>query len=187
MYHDKKGIAPASQVIATLRTKSEGDPLDMLAQKIADMTDATLERIEAGEKKLADLDAVASDQERTLARLKGGGGGRLQQSWGEQFVTSNEAELKSLSESNSGGVKMNIKAVTGATGSGGAIPVPMRDSTAMLPQRTLYVRSLLNVIGTDAGTVEYAAQTARPARWLGNCGMRQAASLRIGSRHQTRS
>ncbi len=160
MYHDNKPFAAAEAVIADMRTKSESDPLDMLAQKLADMTDATIKRIEETEKKQASLDNTLDDHEKRLARK--GAGGIAPTTWGQQFIAEKSEEIAGLSEASGGGVKLNIKSVTGATTSGGAIDVPMRDTTAMLPQRSLVVRSLLNVIQTESGTVEYAAQTARP-------------------------
>ena len=160
MYHDNKPFAAAQAVIADMRTKSESDPLEMLAEKLADMTDATIKRIEETEKKQAALDSTLDDHEKRLARK--GGGNAAPVTWGQQFIAEKAEDITGLSEASGGAVKLNIKSVTGATTSGGAIDVPMRDNTAMLPQRSLVVRSLLNVIQTESGTVEYAAQTTRP-------------------------
>lgn len=161
MHHDHQGFKPAQKVVQHLRTKSNADPLDMLATKLADMTDAVLKRVEASETKLADVDKLIDEHEVKLSRMNGGAVSQ-DQTWGEQFVTTNEADIKELATSNAGSVKMNVKALTGAEASGGAIDVPMRDSVSMLPKRRIVVRSLLNTIGTESGTVEYAAQTERP-------------------------
>lgn len=89
-------------------------------------------------------------------------GGEPPQSWGREFIGKKSSELADLSRANAGKVQMDMKATltTGAS-SGGAIDVPMRDVTVGLPQRRLMVRSLLQVIGTESGTVEYADQITR--------------------------
>lgn len=159
MYHDKKGLAPAKAVLKNLRTKADGDVLDVLTQKIEDMTDATMERIKDGEKKMADINKSVDAHEKRLSRS--GGGSMKPQSWGQQFVSEKSADLTELAGSNAGKVQLNVKALTTGATSGGPIDIPMRDQTVMLPQQRLPVRAILNVIGTDSGTVEYANQTTR--------------------------
>lgn len=156
MKHEK--ITPAQRVVAGLRTKDAGNELEIIASKVADMTDATIKRLEAVEAENKELGEAMDQIELKSVRHNSP---MVTKSWGQQFVEGNKSDLSDLSEANAGSVKMNVKAVTGAVASGGPIDVPMRDNTAMLPQRSILVRSLLNVIGTDSGTVEYAAQTTR--------------------------
>lgn len=159
MKHDKH-ITPAGKAIEHLRTKSgDQDPIDMLAQKLGDMMDATNSRLEGIEKDTKGLSNTLDDVEKKM--LRRGGGDPTPQSWGQQFIATKGEDLSDLSQRNSGSVQMNVKALTTGATSGGAIDVPMRDQTNMLPQTRLPVRALLNVIATDSGTVEYASQTTR--------------------------
>ncbi|MFG6634502.1 phage major capsid protein [Sulfitobacter sp. 1A12126] len=159
MKHDKH-ITPAGKAIEHLRTKSgDQDPIDMLAQKLGDMMDATNSRLEGIEKDTKGLSNTLDTVEKKM--LRGGGSDPAPQSWGQQFIATKGEDLSDLSQRNSGSVQMNVKALTTGATSGGAIDVPMRDQTNMLPQTRLPVRALLNVIATDSGTVEYASQTTR--------------------------
>lgn len=158
MKYDKH-ITPAGKAIEHLRTKSgDQDPIDMLAQKLGDMMDATNSRLEGIEKDTKGLSNTLDTVEKKMLR---GGGDPTPQSWGRQFIATKGEDLSDLAQRNSGSVQMNVKALTTGAASGGPIDVPMRDQTNMLPQTRLPVRALLNVIATDSGTVEYASQTTR--------------------------
>lgn len=161
MKHETK-FTSAGKVIAHLRTKSDGDPIDMLAQKMADMTDATMRRIKDTEETSADLIKAFEDQQQKMAAMQLGGGGAVhQKSWGDQFIEAKGEDLAELAGANSGSVKLDIKTLTTGPTSGGPIDVPMRDGVVNMPQQRLPLRGVLHVIGTDSGTIEYASQTTR--------------------------
>lgn len=155
----KLAIAHAS---GKFRGKDGADPFAGLSQKIADMADAMKKRADDSDAKAAVVSEEISDLQQKMARGMIGGGTPSTPTWGTEFIEAKSGDIAALSGSNSGKVQLDVKATltTGAT-SGGAIDVPMRDATAMLPRQRLLVRSLLNVVQTTSGTVEYADQTTR--------------------------
>lgn len=151
-------ITPAGKAIAHLRTKSDVDPIDMLAQKLGDMMDATKARMDEMEKDTKGIGNTLDTIEKKMLR---GAGSVQAQTWGQQFIATKGTELSDLSTRNSGNVSMQIKALDTSATSGGSLDDFMRDQTVMLPRQRLPLRAVLNVIGTESGTVEYASQTTR--------------------------
>jgi len=163
MYHDKNKLTAASKAFAHLRTKSDADPLEVLANKFADMTDATMERIAGAEAKSDSIMDLIDKVEKKMATQNGiGGFNARSKSWGEQFTEERKSDLTALSQANSGQVNLSVKGtLTGGAASAGAMDVPDHVGTVTMPKRRMMVRSVLNVVGTESGTVEYASQTTR--------------------------
>lgn len=156
-YIDKKLPTAAKALLragAHLQTKDEGDPFGLLTKKFGDLTDETLKRIGATDTKLATIKQCQLELDQKMARGLSAGSPIVQDTWGKEFTTKMAADIAELSRANGGKVLLDVKATltTGVT-SGGSIDVPMRDNTSMLPTQRLLVRSLLNVIQTDSGTV----------------------------------
>lgn len=160
-YHDKRGLAALKAAGHHLRTKDAGDPFDLLSKKFGDLTDVTVKRLDDmgdGLEKVTDRLAEMEKRNARLSARKDGPG-----TWGREFLEAKGAEIKDLAETNSGKVQLNVKStLTTGPASAGALDVPMRDSTVLMPRRRLTIRSLMNVLGTSSGTVEYANQTTRP-------------------------
>jgi len=144
-----------------LRTKDEGDPFELLTKKFGDLTDVTLKRIGDTDSKLTEVSTQIDSIGRKMVLGMNRSGPSAEETWGQQFVSTKSADIEELSRSNTGAVKLDVKAITTGATSGGALDVPMRDTTSMLPRRRLMVRSLLQVIATESGTVEYAEQSTR--------------------------
>lgn len=166
MKHDKNLTASARAILAAgkhLRRKDAGDdPVELLSRKIADLTDASVKRIEKAEEKMAELSGSVIELAQKAAR--GGGGNAAQDTWGEQFIRDQETAIKSLSEANKGQVSMTMKAVTTGSTSAGALVAPDRDPDInALPRRRMTIRGLMPVVEITSGAVEYVHQTARPA------------------------
>ncbi|WP_299837504.1 phage major capsid protein [uncultured Jannaschia sp.] len=162
-YHDQRGMAALKAAGDHLRTKDVGDPFEMLAKKIGDMTDVTKERLQKAANSIEDLDTRLDDIERKAGRPSGiFGGGTGSETWGQEFIKSREGDLRALSRSRNGSVQMNVKAITSGPASAGSLEIPYRDATAMLPKRRMTIRDLLGVISISSGNVEYVNQLTRP-------------------------
>ncbi|WP_386682994.1 phage major capsid protein [Loktanella sp. R86503] len=127
-----------------------------IEQRLSNMEGHIAKADEEGEKMFDEVKSLK------IAANQRAFGGEPMQSWGREFIGKKTSELSDLSRSNGGKVQMDVKAnLTTSASSGGAIDVPMRDATVGLPKRRMMVRSLLQVIQTESGTVEYADQTTR--------------------------
>lgn len=83
------------------------------------------------------------------------------ESWGAQVAANEGLEAFAENETRPGILRIEIKSITSAVDSGGALVVPERDDTVMQPKRRRAVRSLLNSINVSSGSVQYASQNTR--------------------------
>lgn len=147
---------------AHFRKKGDGDPLEVLSTKIADLTDVALERIGKLGERIEGLEIRNTDLAQLMSGRSRSGGGPETKSWGAQFV---EAQgLKGFADDTSrpGRFRVEMKTtLTTATDSGGALGTPDRDAVALKPKRRLQVRDLLPVLPVSSNSVEYARQTTR--------------------------
>lgn len=165
MKHDTRLTAAAAALLAAgahLRTRDDGGPLDVLSRKIADMTDASIKRIEAVEEKAKHIDGDLFDIHQRLAARGHSGGSFTPPTWGKQFTQEQETEIRSLAGQNKGSVSLQLKALSSNPDSAGALGQPARDGINALPKQRLTIRDLLNVVSISTGSVEYVQQDARP-------------------------
>ena len=85
------------------------------------------------------------------------------QSWGAQVADSDQVKaLEAVTGSQPGRVKIEVKDITTAADSGGALDNTYRDPNVNgLPTRTPRIRNLLTVLNTQSGNVEYVEQVTR--------------------------
>ena len=105
--------------------------------------------------------SVVGDLEQKMARLPETLTGETPRTPGQQFVEADEVKGFLGNASSGRRLSVEVKAITTATGSGGALFAPQRDMTVALPQRPLRVRDLLPTIQVSSGSVEYPRQTTR--------------------------
>jgi len=106
--------------------------------------------------------SVVSDLEQKFSALPSDlAGDSRPASPGSQFVEADEVKSFIGNASAGRALSVEIKAITTATGSGGALFAPQRDTAITLPQRPLRVRDLLPVIQVSSGSVEYPRQILR--------------------------
>ncbi|MFN7092529.1 MAG: phage major capsid protein [Allorhizobium sp.] len=144
------------------RTKSDGDPLALLAKKFGDHAAEVMTKLGASNSELEGLKANLFEMEQKMARPSGYGGPAEPETLGKQFT--DNPELKTFGEyrTRPSRFSMEVKAtVTTAADSAGAMGTAYRDTTVQLPQRRMSVRSLLPTIRVTTGSVEYAQQTTR--------------------------
>lgn len=112
-------------------------------------------------KEVGFIKSVTEDLEQKLSRLPGNIEDEGEISAGAQFVQNEE--VKSFIGNASGGKRLSVevKAITSADTSGGALTTPYRDAPASIPRQRLTVRSLLTEIPVTTGSAEYPKQTAR--------------------------
>lgn len=104
---------------------------------------------------------VATEIEQKMASMRGGGNPEPK-TWGSQVIASGQVKsLSEISNSQPGRVKIEIKDVTSASGSGGGLIVPARQAVSGMPRRRLQIRDLMDPIDTTSGSIEYAHQTTR--------------------------
>lgn len=107
---------------------------------------------------------IMMELEQKMARSAHYGGGRAAPlTWGRQVADSDQVKaLEAVTGSQPGRVKIEVKDITTATDSGGALDNAMRDPTVnALPGRTPRIRNLLTTLNTNSGNVEYVNQTTR--------------------------
>ncbi|MEO6153404.1 MAG: phage major capsid protein [Croceibacterium sp.] len=105
---------------------------------------------------------VIGDLEQKFSNLPETFGGETRiASPGQQFIEADE--IKSMIGNIGSGRRfgVDVKTITSAVGSGGALFAPQRDMTNQMPQRVLHVRDLLPVIQVSSGSVEYPRQLTR--------------------------
>ena len=114
-------------------------------------------------KKANTAESIALELAQQYSRARGGSSSGEQATWGMQVAASDQVKaLDAVTGSQPGRVKIEVKNITTAPTSGGALDNTMRDTTVNgLPMRTLRVRNLLTVLNTSSGNVEYAEQTVR--------------------------
>ncbi len=142
------------------------------------MNAITKEFTDAVEKQFATLSADVKDaleqsgtakaimqdfEQKMAARAFYGGGGSAPATWGSQVVASDQVKsLASVTGSQPGRCKIEIKDITSAANSGGALDNTMRDPMVNgKPRRALTIRDLMTVLNTTSGNVEYVEQTLR--------------------------
>lgn len=113
-------------------------------------------------KEAGTANAILFDLEQKMAR-RGSGGTKASESWGAQVAESDQVKaLEAVTGSQPGRVKIEVKDITTASTSGGALDNTMRDPNINgLPGRTPRIRNLLTVLNTQSGNVEYVEQTTR--------------------------
>lgn len=136
---------------------------DREAKRIGTLSDETKTN---ADKALTELNVVAEIKARVeeleqKADRPVGRGSLDVASWGKQ-IADNE-EIKALARKDRPSVRMELKAITTASGSaGGLINSRREDDTVQMPTRPdLVVRDLLNVVPISEGSVEYARQVLR--------------------------
>jgi HK97 family phage major capsid protein len=136
-----------------------------LLKEHTDAVEVQLEALNTDVKKALEdagfVKSVMTDLELKMQRLPETFGAEKPTSPGQKFVESDE--VKSFIGNASSGRKLSVevKEITTATGSAGALFQPQRDVTMPLPQRPLRVRDLLPVVQVSSGSVEYPRQTTR--------------------------
>ncbi|MGR3512741.1 MAG: phage major capsid protein [Paracoccaceae bacterium] len=140
--------------------KKDADPFEAISRKLADHTDAVLERLQEAETKTDGLTEELRTFEQKMAR--GGGVPEQPKTWGAQFVEGKAAEIGVLAGTSKGAVELNVKTVTTDGASAGVLDVPQRDSMVTLPRRRMTIRQLMQVVSISSGTVEYPVQETRP-------------------------
>ena len=143
-----------------LQRKDAGDPIDMIARKFGEHTDEVHRQLKATAQKVDGLDAMLREVEQKASRT--GPVEQRAESWGEQFTQ--QAELKFFAENHSrpGRFRMDVKAITNGTTSGGALGTNYRDQNVLLARRRMTIRDLLPVVQISSNLAEYVRQTARP-------------------------
>lgn len=115
------------------------------------------------EGKLEQLETRATDVEQALASRRGGGGSDAVKSLGQLVCESDD--LKNFVEKSGakGTLRITVQnAITSASGSGGALITPQRDTEIVgIPRRQMTIRQLLSVGRTTSNSVEYARMVAR--------------------------
>lgn len=160
--HAVKAAASHLLESAGYRTKSDGDPLDVLARKFGDHASEVMTKLGASNEDLEGLKARLDEFEQKAARRGGGGQSTGPETMGKQFIEN--PDLKGFADyrTRPSRFSMEVKAtVTTAADSAGAFGVPHRDTVVNFPQRRLTVRNLLPTINVTVGSVEYASQTVR--------------------------
>jgi HK97 family phage major capsid protein len=135
---------------------------------MTDIAELLKEHTAGVESKLADLSKTTegytdwmTEIERKLNR--GAGGVLFGQTLtvGEQVARADEIKEVLNSSSNGASRRIEVKAITNATDSGGGLHSPTRDMEVMLPRRRLTIRDLLRTVPVTSQDIEYPEQTAR--------------------------
>jgi HK97 family phage major capsid protein len=120
------------------------------------------ERLKKGLEDVGFVRSIVGDLEQKFSQLPSDlSGGDRPVTPGQQFVAADEVKSFIGNATQGRRLGVEVKAITTATGSGGALFAPQRDNTIALPQRPLRVRDLLPVINVSSGSVEYPRQTSR--------------------------
>lgn len=141
--------------------------MNALTKDFTDAVEKQFEALNADVRKALDeagtVKGIMQEIEQKMACSSFGGGDPAPESWGKQVVESDQLKaLASISESQPGRVKIELKEITTAASSGGAFDPGGRDNNVnSLPTRRTRIRDLLNVVNTTNGQVEYVDQTTR--------------------------
>lgn len=141
------------------KAAENGDKLITEMKKLGDAQTETKGKVDEVLTKSADLDGRLKEVEQKLAARRGGGDEAAdRKSWGQMFVENEK--VKALMAEGKGRVKLDVKAITSATGSGGDLIVPQRQPGIIsAPQRTMTIRDLLMPGTTTTNAVEYVKET----------------------------
>lgn len=153
--------------------KQVGDALDQV-KKIADgaegevkrlgqLSDETKAKADEALTKFNVLDELknrVNDLEQKATRPSGGGGDEVK-SYGEQV--SEHPELKAFANKERPSLRIELKAITSASGSAGGLITSHRETGVVeLPRRPdIVMRDLLTVMPIDTSSVDYPKQTVR--------------------------
>lgn len=149
------GLRAALAAGLSLRHKGDVDPVEMILKKFGDHTDETMNLLKATQKEIQEI----GDEVVTLGRKLNNGGSHGEKTWGEQVITSKG--LGGLGDERKS-VSIEIKAVTSAPSSVGALGQPYKDQNiATIARRKLVVRDLLSTISISQSSVDYVRQTER--------------------------
>jgi HK97 family phage major capsid protein len=161
-YHNPR-LLDALQAVGVIHTKDAADPFAVLDKKLGDLTDVTIKRVEAAEGKVGEVQASVDSLAQRIARGTGGIDAPAD-TWGSEFIRTQGEQIKALAEDRTiGRVSLHLKApITTAPASAGALEVPARGATALMPRRRFTVRNLLPVVSMTTGSVEFVAQATRP-------------------------
>lgn len=169
MMHSTNRRAPAIVLPHDLRTK-EAPTLEKMIGQHVDMVTKAIDRLKSGESATKDcLDEFRgeiTELAQKMARRGSGGvavgdaGGDI---WGSQLVGSER--FKSFASTpvvdRPSRMKFEVKAITSAANSAGAMVEPQRDAYTGLPKRRLTIRNLMRVVNTTTGLVQWPRQTSR--------------------------
>ena len=140
--------------------------MNAVTKDFADAVEKQFGKLDADVKqaleKAKTVENILMDIEQKMARKPGAGGGRIE-SWGQQVVDSDQVKmLADVKDTQPGRVRIEVRDITSAAASGGALTPPGRDTTVnRIAGRRALVRDLLTTINTSSGTVEYVDQTSR--------------------------
>ncbi|PXA93910.1 phage major capsid protein, partial [Nostoc sp. 3335mG] len=162
----------ATEIGTELKTFFEKSLSDV--RKLAEKADTEVKRLGevAGETKanadkaLTELNVISEiksrvDELEQKADRPAGRGSLDMDSWGKQLADNDD--VKALSRKERPSARIELKAITTATGSAGGLIWRQRETDPIdLPKRPdLVVRDLLTVVPITTGTAEYAKQTVR--------------------------
>lgn len=134
--------------------KKDADPIKAIMEKIAEHTKAVADRLGKSDAEIGELGETVTDLSKRL-----GAKSAPEQSWGQQVI-----DTKGLGRlaGERGAMTIEIKEVTTAPASGGALGRPHQDrNIATIARPRLVVRDLLPVIPISEGSVDYVRQTER--------------------------
>lgn len=136
-------------------TKNKADELMTAQAKLADAQNKLTEKIEQ-------LSTRNTDLEQKLANRRDGNSGHQIRSMGQQIGESDKLKAF-VSAGATGSVKIGVQnAITSATGSGGALIVPTRDTEMVdLPKRQMTIEALINAVKVTSNSIEYARMVLR--------------------------
>ena len=107
----------------------------------------------------------ATDALRALNERSGQLGTPMAETWGVQVKSAMEGaasgDFDALAQRRASSVRIEVKELTTAAGSAGALIQPDRDDVLLLPRRPLTVRALLTTINVRSNAVEYPRLTGR--------------------------
>ena len=137
--------------------KAKADELLTMQAKLNDAQNKLEGKIEALETRNTDL------EQKLASSRRGGGGADAAKSLGQMVAESEEVKNFVERSGAKGAVRIVVQnAITSATGSGGDLIIPQRDTEIVgIPRRQMTVRQLLQVGRTTSNSIEYARQLAR--------------------------
>lgn len=140
----------------TAEVKQKADELLMAQGKLSAAQDKLTERLEA-------LETKSTDIEQRVASRRGGGDDQAVKSLGQMVGESDDLKNFVNKSGAKGAVRIVIQnAITSATGSGGALITPQRDTEIVgIPRRQMTIRQLLSVGETTSNSIEYARLVTR--------------------------
>lgn len=139
--------------------------MNALTKNFTDAVEKQLAKLDEGVKtalaKAGTVEAILNDLEQKMDQPMGSFA--PPQTWGRQVAESEQVKsLAGITGSQPGRVRVELKDITSAPTSGGALDPSMRDTQVNpLPGRQPRIRDLLMTINTTSGNVEYVDQTTR--------------------------